>query len=66
MILWINPFYALAALVAALEPPGIGPLTAGLAAPRAVTAFYLITSLLAAVAGLAFMAARFRHAVRDQ
>ncbi|MBV9852603.1 MAG: ABC transporter permease subunit [Armatimonadetes bacterium] len=70
VVLWINPFYALTAFLSVLEPHGVGmiggPGALGPQPPGSVVAFYLITSLLAIAAGLSFMAARFRHAARDQ
>ena len=65
-LLWLNPFYALFALVTALEPQSVGmiKLRARCSPGGAVTAYFL-GSLVTAAAGLAWMTARYRHAARE-
>ena len=64
-VLWINPFYALLALIAALEPRGLFD-SSGTDRHGAAVAFYFVATLLATAAGLAGMTARYRRAARDQ
>ena len=66
IVLWINPFSALYALIADLEPQGIGMIaSSSTASPGTATAFYLSVSAIAAAAGLLTMTARFRHVARE-
>ena len=63
-ILWVNPFYALLAMIASLEPQNSFGSSGGDTRGEAI-AFYFVFTLLASAAGLAWMAARYRRAARE-
>ena len=66
VVLWLSPFFALNALVLAVEPQGVGMISpSGTASNGDVVTAYLLGSFLAAAAGLAWMTARYRHAARE-
>ena len=66
-IMWINPFYALFALVIYLEPQGVGMIvpTPGTVPSVAAVFVYSLVSVGVCASGLSLMTARYRRAVRE-
>lgn len=67
-VMWLNPFYALDALVRSLNPDGRygGGYSDGTEPFGTVVGCYLLLTLLLTCAALYFMVSRYRHAVRER
>jgi ABC-type transport system involved in multi-copper enzyme maturation permease subunit len=67
-VLWVNPFYALAALIGGMRPDqdSLTPRVSGEHAPFLIVTVYLILLLCAVTLCLAGMITRYRSAVRER